>query len=107
MHETVVNDAARGRRSVGSGEAISTLLRVGATPAGHRAGDEKARTLQVRFAMKPVPVGIPSKATLEDAEERMDAEGVNWLPVVDRGRLVGLLTRLDIRQARASPLRTR
>ena len=34
----------------------------------------------------------------------MDSDGVNWLPVIDRGRLVGLITRLDIRQA-ASPAR--
>jgi len=57
------------------------------------------RSLHVRDALKTVPSGIPSTATLEEAEERMDADGVNWLPVIDRGRLVGLITRLDIRQA--------
>ena len=49
--------------------------------------------------MKQVPTGIEASATLETAEERMDEEGINWLPVVDHGRLVGLITRLDIRQA--------
>jgi CBS domain-containing protein len=61
------------------------------------------RTIRVRSAMKPVPVGIPTSATLEEAEERMDHDGVNWLPVVERGRLVGLITRLDLRQAVTGP----
>ena len=80
--------------------SVTTLLRVGST-ATHRpnAAAERLRSVRVETAMKPVPNGIEPTASLEEAEERMDAAGVNWLPVVESGRTVGLITRLDIRQA--------
>ena len=94
---------SRTRRSDNSGKAVTTLLRVGPAASAHRAGESvvRMRSVRVRAAMKAVPRGIPSTTTLEEAEEQMDAAGVNWLPVLDHGRLVGLITRLDIRQALA------
>jgi len=98
-----VSETSSGRRSDEADAPVTTLLRVGGTPSGHRASEaaERLRTLRVAAAMKSVPKGIDSTSTLQEAEERMDDDGVNWLPVVERGRLVGLITRLDIRQALA------
>jgi CBS domain-containing protein len=101
-----VSEPIRPPRNDGASGTVHTVLRVGGNgPARHGLEvRDRMRSVQVRAAMKSVPTGIPSSASLEEAEERMDSDGVNWLPVIDRGRLVGLITRLDIRQA-ASPAR--
>ncbi len=95
-----MNEATTARRPGSAGAAVTNVLRVAGAP-GPRVQwvGERMRTVRVRSAMKAVPEGISSMATLEEAEERMDAEGVNWLPVVDNDRLVGLITRLDLRLA--------
>ncbi|MCI4340325.1 MAG: CBS domain-containing protein [Thermoplasmata archaeon] len=87
---------------MGAVGSVTNVLRVGS--AIHRPAEPSTllRAVRVRAAMKPVPDGIAASATLEEAEDRMDRDGVNWLPVVDeQGRLVGLITRLDLRQAQA------
>jgi len=95
-----VNETTPTHRGERTGGSVTTLLRVGGAAAGHRSSEttDRKRNLRVRIAMKSVPLGIDSSASLEQAEEQMDEAGVNWLPVVEQGRLVGLITRLDIRQ---------
>ena len=99
-----MNETTSARRTDDSEGPVTTLLRVGETGAGHRTPEttERLRALRVEAAMRAVPEGIDATSTLEDAEERMDEDGVNWLPVVTHGHLVGLITRLDIRQALAA-----
>lgn len=59
------------------------------------------RTL-VREWMTPDPVIISSKTTLPDAGQLMTERKIRRLPVVDNGRLVGIVTRGDIRGAQPS-----
>ena len=48
-----------------------------------------------RFMTKsPYTIGI--NATLSEARERMDQQGIRHLPVLDAGALVGLLSQRDI-----------
>lgn len=49
-------------------------------------------------------VSVPSDARVLDALERMLEEGVEHLPVVDDGRLVGICTRTDVLSARGPQL---
>ena len=68
----------------------------------------RPRRLKVWRVMRPVPDGVAPESTVTEAEERMDERGVNWLPVLDHGRCVGILTRQDIRSAlRRRPRRGR
>ena len=82
---------------------MANVLRLGSVVHRPVVSPTPLRAIRVRSAMKPVPEGIVASATLEEAEDRMDREGVNWLPVVeDDGRLIGLITRLDLRQAQST-----
>lgn len=47
-------------------------------------------------------ITITSETTLPEAEKIMRERGVRRLPVVDKGRLVGIVTRGDIREAQPS-----
>ena len=52
--------------------------------------------VKVKQVMTPDPVSISAGETLETAVRRMKDERVNRLPVIDEGRLVGLLARQDL-----------
>jgi acetoin utilization protein AcuB len=54
--------------------------------------------MDISEAMTPNPVTIGSEATLATAKSLMDAGGFRRLPVVENGRLVGILTERDLRE---------
>lgn len=56
----------------------------------------------VRDWMTPVPVIITSDTTLPEAHRLMMAHSIRRLPVVDGGRLVGIVTLGDVRGAEPS-----
>jgi CBS domain-containing protein len=57
------------------------------------------RRTRVGSAMTPDPVSIGPEATIEEASQALIEHKVNRLPVVDKGRLVGILSRTDIVRA--------
>jgi CBS domain-containing protein len=61
--------------------------------------DDKIRAETVDDAMTAPPVTISSKRPVHEAARLMVAENVNRLPVVDKGKLVGIITRADIVRA--------
>ena len=64
-------------------------------PLGRHA--EELRRLPVKEAMTPDPVVVPSGLSVGEAADRMEAEQVKRLPVVNaKGDLVGILTRRDL-----------
>ncbi len=60
------------------------------------------RKNQVRDWMTPNPITIDPKTTLPEAHKLMKECHIRRLPVVDRGKLVGILTLGDIREASPS-----
>jgi acetoin utilization protein AcuB len=56
----------------------------------------------VRDWMTPNPITIDPKTTLPEAHKLMKECHIRRLPVVDRGRVVGILTLGDIREASPS-----
>ena len=60
----------------------------------------------VKTRMTPNPVTIHSTATIADASEIMRANKFRRLPIVDDGRLVGIVTDRDLREVSASPATT-
>ncbi len=58
-------------------------------------------TPTVRSVMTPAPEVIQAQADTATALERMQALGVRHLPVMDRDRLVGVLSDHDLRTVRA------
>ena len=61
----------------------------------------KAFAGQVREMMTADPVTVSPHATVEEAARLIAETGHNRLPVVEHGRFVGLVTRLDVLQALA------
>ena len=61
--------------------------------------DAKIRAETVEDAMTAPPVTISPKRPVHEAARLMVAENVNRLPVVDKGKLVGIVTRADIVRA--------
>lgn len=60
----------------------------------------------VQQRMTSNPITIPSTATIADASELMRVNNFRRLPVVDGGKLVGLITDRDLRSVSASPATT-
>ncbi len=60
------------------------------------------RKNQVRDWMTPNPITIDPKTTLPEAHKLMKECHIRRLPVVDHGRVVGILTLGDIREASPS-----
>ena len=61
----------------------------------------KAFASKVSDMMTKDPVTIDPEATVEDAARVIAETGHNRLPVVEHGRLVGVVTRLDVLEAMA------
>ena len=59
-------------------------------------GMNALRCLKVREAMTPAPVTISPEASLDEAARIMNERRIRRLPVVEHGRLVGILTRHDV-----------
>ena len=60
---------------------------------------KKAFAGRVEELMTPDPVTIGPDASVHEAGRVIATEGHNRLPVVEHGRLVGLVTRVDVLQA--------
>jgi len=60
----------------------------------------------VRNWMTPNPITITPQTTLPEAYRLMDKYFVRRLPVINKGKLVGIVTRGDIREAQASTATT-
>lgn len=60
----------------------------------------------VRNWMTPNPITITLQTTLPEARRLMDENFVRRLPVINKGRLVGIVTRGDVREAQASKATT-
>lgn len=60
----------------------------------------------VREWMTPNPITITTHTTLPEAHRSMDEHKVRRLPVMNKGKLVGIVTRGDIRAAQASEATT-
>lgn len=56
----------------------------------------------VRDWMTPDPITIVPKTTLPEAHQLMKESHIRRLPVVDQGRLVGIVTLGDVREAQPS-----
>lgn len=63
------------------------------------AGCRKAAAITSEKAMTAPAITIAPGATVADAARLMSERGVNRLPVVDEGRLVGIVTRTDLVRA--------
>lgn len=60
----------------------------------------------VRKWMTPSPITITPQTTLPEAERILFQQHIRRLPVIDRGRLVGIVTLGDIREANPSDATT-
>ncbi len=60
------------------------------------------KKIQVRDWMTPNPITIDIKTTLPEAHKLMKECHIRRLPVVDHGKVVGILTQGDIREASPS-----
>jgi len=61
-------------------------------------------SFSVKAAMTPRPVTVSSSATLEHAISRLSRHKIGALPVVDRGKLVGIITAADLLIPEPQPL---
>jgi acetoin utilization protein AcuB len=59
-------------------------------------------TLFVRDCMVPNPITITPQTTLTEARQLMEKQYIRRLPVIKKGKLVGIVTRSDIREAQTS-----
>lgn len=78
---------------------IGYFVYVGATAEAHdvRLKDELAG-MRVAAVMNRSPIAVDAGASLGDAARRMRTEGRMILPVLDAGRVTGILTFDDVRQ---------
>ncbi|HET9905318.1 MAG TPA: CBS domain-containing protein [Anaerolineales bacterium] len=63
-------------------------------------------TQTVRNWMTANPITITPQTTLHEARQLMDEHYIRRLPVLHKGRLVGIVTRGDLREAQASTATT-
>ncbi len=66
-----------------------------ATPTRSTSGAARPSTMLVRDFMTAMPYTIGRKQTLAVAQEKMRAGGVRHLPVLDGGRLAGVISQRD------------
>ena len=78
------------------GSALYTLSRWIQQEASAGRTPEPSTAKQVRDAMTPNPTSIEPSATVVEAAKLMHSEEVGSLPVVESGRLVGIVTDRDI-----------
>jgi len=94
----LVNDL---HASTGLGSARG-LLDLVLTAGGYRGRDlleqclNRLKHTKVSEAMRAPAITVEQDAPLREAARLLHGQGVNRLPVVDGGRLVGILTRQDV-----------
>ena len=88
------NAAAKAVYSVVGAAAVYSLGRMIATAGVRRKHGEAAG--EVREAMTPQPQTITPTTSVREAASRLQSENVGSLPVVEDGRLLGILTDRDI-----------
>ena len=59
----------------------------------------KAAAWRVKDLMTPRPITVDADADVEEAARLIAERGHNRLPVVEHGRLVGVVTRVDVLEA--------
>ncbi len=91
----------RAERAADGDAFISALLRAGAlarapgpAPAGACADPDRVRRL-----MHPPPPALDPDTLIGDAERLFHACGLEWLPVVEEGHLVGFVRHGDVTRA--------
>ena len=104
-HSATVAEAARVMRGSNVGSVVVTRAQAIAGIFTERdlvraaaAGVEASRSL-VRAWMTTVPFSLPSSTTLDDALETLRSRQHRRLPVVDEGRLVGIVSLSDFVRA--------
>ncbi len=75
--------------------ALSTAVAGGHT-AAETTADLRASPLTVGDIMSPDPITVAPDDTIQDAAEQMLENQVSGLPVVEDGRVVGIVTESDI-----------
>jgi CBS domain-containing protein len=66
----------------------------------------KAFTHPVKEWMTTPVVSVSPKSTIIEADRMMQEYGIRRLPVLEKGKLVGIVTKGDVREARASAANT-
>ncbi len=66
----------------------------------------KEETMLIRDIMTTSVVSIPSNTSLADARNIMEVHRIRRLPVIDKGRLVGIVTKTALDKAGPSQLTT-
>jgi CBS domain-containing protein len=87
------NLAARVVHGVVGGAAVYSLVRLAAQTASRK---RRAADSSVRGAMTPQPQTVTPATSVAEAAEILRRENVGSVPVVEQGRLVGILTDRDI-----------
>jgi CBS domain-containing protein len=87
------NVAARVVYGLVGGAAVYSLARLTAQTASRK---RRAADYSVRGAMTPEPQTVAPTTSVAEAAESLRREDVGSVPVVERGRLVGILTDRDI-----------
>lgn len=82
---------------------MTELLRSGAAVRlGHgRDPAHRLGRLRVRRLMRPPPAAVDPEMTVAEVVERMTLADQAWLPVLEQGRLVGVVTLRDLERALA------
>ncbi len=75
--------------------ALSAVL-AGSQTAAETTADLRASPLTVGDIMSPDPITVAPGDTLQEAAEQMLEDQVSGLPVVEDGRVVGIVTESDI-----------
>ena len=75
--------------------ALSAVLAAGQT-AAETTADLRASPLTVGDSMSPDPITVAPGDTIQEAAEQMLENQVSALPVVEDGRVVGIVTESDI-----------
>lgn len=59
--------------------------------------EQVAKVKKARSAVIEDPITMPPNATIREAQEIMERYNISGVPVIDKGRLVGILTHRDLR----------
>nr|WP_239025574.1 DUF294 nucleotidyltransferase-like domain-containing protein [Roseibacterium persicicum] len=106
--DTPLIEAARAMRGLGvsciiaaEGDAVRGILTSGDITARAVAEGRPPET-PVRDVMTPDPIALPPTALVADVLHKMVERGITHMPVVEGGRLVGILTQTDLTRFQAT-----